>query len=400
MGVGIMIEGDYHMPALLDRQIELLPAQQSLDAFEAILIPEAVHARLSAKCNLDCEFCERESWKRGDKEVEPDMSLEVWEALRDKFLPYVLGMEVCGLGEPTLARLFPQAASDVVDRGKILYFPTNGLFLGTKRVLDNVGEHPRVSVSVDAWDRDSYLRVRGGDWERLMSSVRVFRHEKPDAFLHSQYTAAQYNIDGLPEFVRLAADLGFNEVLMRFVQCHTIAREDVSLRYAEDRTERAIEAAMAIAEGAGIAFAAERRPYADRTLQSLPVNPIERLRRYLDFIPFAGGGSCATTTTKPACSPPVSQEAVGAPSPVIIRTRRVPRTTPEVMPTAFTPAALIGAANGDLWTCFAKHSVGDALEDDMPTVLARPRYQEFLHNRLSEQGALEDPRCRDCARVF
>jgi radical SAM protein with 4Fe4S-binding SPASM domain len=409
--------------------LRVLPTDPPLASWPVLLIPQAIHLRLAGTCNLACTFCERENWKTGDVEKEPDMPLEVWERARDKFMPNVRGVELAGLGEPTMVKLFPQVCRDIVKAKKQLYFPTNGYFLGMPQVLDNVGETPRVSLSLDAWDKESYKRIRGGDWSRVMKQVAVFRREKPRAFLHSQYTAGTYNIDGLPQFLQVAADIGIKEVIMRFVQNHTQAREDVSLRFAKDRTERAIEEARKVAEKEGIWFTAERRPYSKENPNAMDspkafVDPFEKLKRYLDFAPFdeppPGGGSgsgstCQSTgsssshksTTSGGGTTTTESDAIqlftiyDTGKPVIIRRPRRRRAIePSHKLTSFTPAALVVAADGELWTCFARHKLGNVFDNDMADIVASERYQAFLHRRESPETIGEEPTCKGCARVY
>jgi MoaA/NifB/PqqE/SkfB family radical SAM enzyme len=405
-----------------------------LSAYDYLLSPASVHVRLSAKCQYDCVFCERESWKYADKEPEKDMPEAVWNLVKEKFLPHVKGVEVCGLGEPTLSPLFPKVCRDILDAGKTLYFPTNGVSLGSKKIMDAVGDTPRVSVSLDAWDDESYKRVRGGDWKKVVSAVKKFRAAKPEAFLHSQFTAGTYNIDGLPQFMAAAADMGIQEVILRFVQAHTVAREDVSLRFAKDRTESAIIAASQIASERGIWFTAERRPYAeDEYVANSAGDDGEEAQalRYLSFVPMdavncAGGssngsnnpsggsnttGGTFTFTYGDTTVTLIDPNAVTE-SPEVIRTIKVPRKPSEYAaqsvdgggvdnkPVVVTDAAsIIIWDDGELTSCFAKHHIGDVHTDTLDSVVSNPRYQAFLQNRANGR-VLQENWCAHCPRNF
>ena len=391
--------------------IPLRTPDPSIELYNPLLAPSAVHVRLAAACNLSCEFCERASWKSGDKAPEKDCTPEVWDAVKAKYIPWVLGVELAGLGEPTLAKLFPIAASDTVAAGKTLYFPTNGYYLSTPQVLDSVGETPRVSISLDAWDAESYKRVRGGDWDLVMNSVRTFAREKPNAVLHSQFTAGTYNIDGLPQFVQVCAGLGIKDVLMRFVQAHTVAREDVSLRFAQDRTEAAIEAARSVAEREGIMFIAERRPYATYKPNSAhEQSPTDRLARYLDFVPFGAGLVQTTNCNAPTTTirsitvgsivnnfEPFSSTSVPK---VLRRLVATPSVSPDDRRVDYSPAAMVVAWDGELWSCFAGHVIGNALTTSMEDVILNPRYQTFLQNRQSSATLPLETWCQHCARCY
>jgi MoaA/NifB/PqqE/SkfB family radical SAM enzyme len=549
------------------QQIPVITPDPPISSYQMLLQPTSVHVRLSAKCDSDCVYCERESWKSGHKAVEHDMSEDVWERVLEKFVPHAAGVEVVGLGEPMLSKLFPRVCRDVIDAGKILYFATNGHFLDRPHVLAAVGDAPRVSVSIDAATPETYIKIgrgKAGDFERTIRAVKAFRRAKPSAFLHSQFTAGIYNIDELPQFIELAADLGIQEVLMRMVHDHAIAREDVSLRFHRQRTEAAIDAARAIARERGIWFTAERRPYAETQVMPMSVDdPTSRLRRYLDFVPMSAvvcpGDTCTTwvSSTSTAanatcyfhssatssagvtqltssynyftvCVNAVTQSSAGVPTAIAValttcttlyslsasnslthmsglyqvvdwcylnfntsilafagdltttistaqtaemyatsipgigivtevsfntsslstvvsggsfgangctttnyiqplsignivvlgpadrvlasprqsgdRSRLVVEPTGTVAPADQTvlptEAALIVAADGDCWSCFAQHVVGNVRTDTWDDIVRRPRYQAFLQRRANLNSTVwQEPWCMGCARV-
>lgn len=276
------------------RNLPIVGQDPPVASYDTLLAPRAVHLRLTTLCDAECNFCERVSWQQGDKEKEGDFTPEAWQQVKEKFLPYVEGVEAAGLGEPTLSKLFPVVAKDTLAAGKIFYFPTNGHFLDTK-LTDCLGDGTgvRASVSVDAGDAATYLKIGRGkkpeDYEKVWASIAAFGLKCPQAFLHSQFTASIDNIDGFPEFMRRAAEAGIKEVQFRFVQTHTIAREDVSLRFAKDRTEAALTAGWQVAHDAGVTLNAERRPYSEENPNAEPdkqTDATSRLKRYLDFAPM------------------------------------------------------------------------------------------------------------------
>jgi MoaA/NifB/PqqE/SkfB family radical SAM enzyme len=336
----------------------------------------------------------------------------VWKAIAEKYMPYVDGIELVGLGEPTLSAIFQMACLDVVGAGKKLYFATNGMTLGRKWLHEVVGETPTVSVSIDAWDAESYKMIRGEpswdaekQWKSLLDGIRAFRAAKPKARMHSQYTGQIANIDGLPSFIKLAASLGIQDVTLRSVHGHAVARENVSLRYERDRTERAIDAARAEAEKAGIMFIAERPAYSNLSMKS--GKRVGGVVRYLDFVPLDAATCPVTEAASTAAggggggggggAPPAGGFAERAAEPVVIRSKRKPRDIePEIVK---INQPVIVAASGECWSCFGRHVVGSVMDDDWLTLVRRPRYQEFLRNRATGQ-VLQDTWCRNCPRVM
>jgi MoaA/NifB/PqqE/SkfB family radical SAM enzyme len=245
-----------------------------------------------------------------------------------------------------------------------------------------------------SWDAEK-------QWKKLLDGIRAFRAAKPKARMHSQYTGQVANIDGLPQFIKLAASLGIQDVTLRPVHGHAVARENVSLRYERDRTERAIDAARAEAEKAGIMFIAERPAYSELSVK--PGKRVGGVVRYLDFVPLSFGTCPVTEATSTAGGgggavvPPGGGFAEGSAEPIVIRSKRKPRDIePEIVK---INQPVIVAANGECWSCFGRHVVGNVLDDDWLTLVRRPRYQEFLRNRATGQ-ILQDTWCRNCPRVM
>jgi sulfatase maturation enzyme AslB (radical SAM superfamily) len=89
--------------------------------------------------------------------------------------------------------------------------------------------------------------------------------------------------------------------------------------------------------------------------------------------------------------------AAGDVEPVVLRSVRAAREVEPVIVRCVQP--LIVAANGDCWSCFGRHVVGNVLTDDWRTLVRKPRYQEWLRNRATGQ-ALQDTWCRNCPRVM
>jgi MoaA/NifB/PqqE/SkfB family radical SAM enzyme len=123
-------------------------------------------------------------------------------------------------------------------------------------------------VSLDAANAKSYVAVRGKDYfKRILKNVRAFRelqqregkdHPRVSAWL----TGLRETIAELPEFVKVAAEIGVKEVyLQRLVFFETdsigLARPDQALYEQLNREEAGqIEKATALAKSLGMTFSA------------------------------------------------------------------------------------------------------------------------------------------------
>ena len=288
--------------------------------------PRSVHVRIAAGCNLGCVFCERENLpesspgtgrrKRGtltftdgraDLPIEKDMELGTWELVKEKLMPHTENMELGGLGEPTLGKLFPQAASEIVAAGKSLFFFTNGHYLHLGRVLDAVGDAPHVSVSMDAGTPETYARIRKGDLSKLIESTGTFRAEKPLARMDSQFTAIADNIEDIPRWVELCAKLGIGrtehgeQLLLVGADHHATSRVDQSVRFHKDRTLAALNEAVAIAQREGLWLMSRLPAFSELNPNAgIDGSDPRKLRRWADLMfygdnPCGGGGTTGGT---------------------------------------------------------------------------------------------------------
>lgn len=284
-----------------------------------VFLPRSVHVRIAAGCNLGCIHCERENLPmagptgrrkrdtltfadgRADLNLEKDMSLEIWDLVKTKLFDHTDTIELGGLGEPTLGKIFPTAAADVLAAGKQLFFFTNGHFLNLPRVLEAVGDTPHISISIDAGTPETYKSFRKGELSALIESVKGFRAAKPNAKLDSQFTATTDNIDDLPAFVELCAELGIGrfhageQILVVGADHHATSRVDKSIRFAKDRTLEAVNKARAIAEANGLYLLAQLPRFSELNANAAVDGSDPRaLRRWADLM-FYGDNPCGGT---------------------------------------------------------------------------------------------------------
>ncbi|HEX3342020.1 MAG TPA: radical SAM protein [Pseudolabrys sp.] len=180
--------------------------------------PVCVYLEITNRCNLLCTTCPRTY-----EELEPpaDMSWDLFRSIVDQ-LPDLARAVLHGVGEPMLVADLPRMVTYLKDRGIYVLFNTNGTVLSERngRALIAAGLD-ELRVSLDASNRASFKAIRGRDYfNRIMRNVRAFRelqeregHTRPQ--VSAWLTGLKETVEELPAFVKLAAEIGVQEVYLQ-----------------------------------------------------------------------------------------------------------------------------------------------------------------------------------------
>ena len=227
--------------------------------------PVCLYLETTNRCNLLCTTCPRTY-----AELEPpaDMSWDLFKSIVDQ-IPALQRAVLHGVGEPMLVKNLPRMVRYLKDRGTYVLFNTNGTVLNERngRALIEA-ELDELRVSLDAANAASFRAIRGKDYfNRILKNVRAFRalqeregHEKPR--VSAWLTGLRETIEELPEFVKVAAEIGVREVYLQrlvFFNENAIghARPDQALYEQTTRDEsELIERASALARSLGMTFSA------------------------------------------------------------------------------------------------------------------------------------------------
>ena len=224
--------------------------------------PVCLYLETTNRCNLPCGTCPRTF-----EELEPpaDMSWELFTQIVDQF-PRIERVVLHGVGEPMMVRDLPKMIRYLKDRGTYVLFNTNGTLLN-RRKGDELIEAglDELRVSLDAAEPATFKIVRGLDrFDRIVKNVREFtRHQRQQKLTKPRVslwiTGLRETLPQLPAFVRLAHDLGVEEVylqrLVYFPEGQGLARPASSLFEQIDADEdRLIREAEELARTLGVSF--------------------------------------------------------------------------------------------------------------------------------------------------
>jgi len=198
--------------------------------------PVCLYLETTNRCNLLCTTCPR---TYEDLEPPADMSWALFTRIVDQF-PNISRVVLHGIGEPMMVKDLPRMVRYLKDRGTYVLFNTNGTLLRPKkgRELIDAGLD-ELRVSLDAAEAKAFQLVRGRDWfGRIVRNIRDFVELKRSAGaanprLSLWLTGLRETLEQLPDFIRLAADLGVPEVhlqrLVHFPEGQGLARPESSL---------------------------------------------------------------------------------------------------------------------------------------------------------------------------
>ena len=317
--------------------------------------PVCLYLEVTNRCNLLCDTCPRTF-----EALEPpaDMSWELFTRIVNQ-VPNIARVVLHGVGEPMLVKDLPRMVRYLKDRGTYVLFNTNGTLLRPKKFQDMIDTGlDEMRVSLDAADRESYLRVRGKDFfHRIVRDVGKFTAYQQATGATTPrvslwLTGTKETIDQLPAFVRLAATVGVKEVhLQRLVfdeAGYGMARAENSL-FESTRAEElaAIREAEAIGLELGVTLNA-----------SGATEPGISLKRQSESQPWS------------TCRRPWSLMYFTAHG--------------RALPCCIAPFSLRG---------YSQYTLGDATQQTLSEIWNSPTYRDFRSSLLSEKPPAP---CQNC----
>ena len=167
---------------------------------------------LTTICNLRCKTCYNPFLQQKALSVKDFLYiLEQGSALAKHLRLDGLWLTISG-GEPFMHPDILTLLRTARDRGVVgIAIITNGT-LFTNEIYHEINrlKIDEVMISIDGGNRETHDDNRGaGAYDRMISGVRGLHRECPTIFTGSTLTLTSKNIDQIPEYAKLAFDLGF-----------------------------------------------------------------------------------------------------------------------------------------------------------------------------------------------
>jgi len=181
-------------------------------------LPRSLYLETTNRCDSKCQTCIRTF-----QTLEPpkDLTLAELKQIVDQF-PVLDRVVLHGIGEPLLNRELFAMIAYLKAKGAAVLFNSDAISLTPKRAIQLIESGlDEYRVSMDAATRETYRKIRGVDqFDRVIENVRelidlqeMLEQKAPRVSLW--FTAMRANIEELPAFVRLAAEIGVQEVYVQ-----------------------------------------------------------------------------------------------------------------------------------------------------------------------------------------
>ena len=217
--------------------------------------PRRLVFELTNACNLNCVMCGRNA-----ADFKPTVfDMDVFRSF-EPLMDVVEEVTLMGWGEPTIHPNFIEMLEIVNRHDARKYFCTNGMNLG--KIKDAIFDYyvDVFAVSLDGATDETNSRISRGSkidviTENLKEIVRIKKERGLKyPWINFVFCAMRSNLHELPDLIRLAAEIGIEEVKVVYL---TVFGEDLmneSLWGHEDEIRNVFEEATEIGENLGIAL--------------------------------------------------------------------------------------------------------------------------------------------------
>jgi radical SAM protein with 4Fe4S-binding SPASM domain len=182
-------------------------------------------------------------------------------------LPELERIFLHGIGEPLLNKELFEIIGHLKSRGVCVLFNSNGILLDDHRqhALIQAGLD-ELRISLDAASAQGYQKIRNSDkFEQIVENLKSFvllqKHQRvTHPKLSLWFLGTQDNIAELPDFVKLAAEIGVEEVyLQRLVyfqddKGYGLAKGSMTLQDSTNGSSELVEQSQDVAAKLGVQF--------------------------------------------------------------------------------------------------------------------------------------------------
>ncbi len=280
-------------------------------------LPTQVYLEVTNRCNSLCVSCPLTYDHFLRFEPKHHLSWAQFRQVVDQ-IPQIERAVLHGIGEPLLNPELPRFIAHLKARGAHVLFNTNGVLLDERRgdALVEAGLD-ELRVSLDAVTPELYRTLRGIDkLPQILTNLRNFleRHrEQPQPRVSLWMVGMQENIEQLPAFVRLGAELGVPEVYLqrlvyfgggeRIADDATMVAEQSLFSALEQRQAELMTTCEALATELGLVFRASGATTPHESVAVQGAHPWQGCNRPWSLIYVTANGNLLPCCIAPFASP-------------------------------------------------------------------------------------------------
>lgn len=217
--------------------------------------PRRLVLELTNACNLNCVMC-----GRNNAAFQPTMfDMDIFRSL-EPLMDTIEEVTLMGWGEPTIHPQFTEMLETIHKHHARKYFCTNGMNLNKIKQAIFDYEVDIFAVSVDGATEETNDRIRRGSKLSIITKdLKDIVSEKKERglsypYINFVFCAMKSNLHELPDLVRLAADIGLEEVKVVYL---TVFGEDMlneSIWGLENDVKDVFEKAIKLGDELGISL--------------------------------------------------------------------------------------------------------------------------------------------------
>lgn len=215
--------------------------------------PRRLVFELTNACNLNCVMC-----GRNDAYFKPTIFNIDWINKFNDVLNKVEEVTLMGWGEPTMHPQFINILEKLNKYNVRKYFCTNGMKLGELRDPIFQNKVDIIAVSLDGANEETNNKIRkGSDFNKIIEYLKDIVEEKKRRninypYINFVFTAMKSNFHQIPDMVKLAHEVGIEEVKIVYLTVFSERMLEESLYNCQDDVNLVFNEAIRLAEELGI----------------------------------------------------------------------------------------------------------------------------------------------------
>ena len=225
--------------------------QEEMDSNNTILksYPQRLVLELTNACNLKCIMCGRD-----EAEFKPTLFKLDYLKKMEHILYTIEEVTLFGWGEPTMHPQFIDILKYLHNFPVRKYFVTNGMKLD--QIKDAIFNYQVdiIAVSIDGANAETNDRIRaGGNFNTIVNNIKKIQDEKRKRNLSYPYmnfvmALMDSNIEQLPDLIKLAYEIGLEEVKGVYLTTFTKNLLNESLYNKQDKVVKIFDESEKIAK--------------------------------------------------------------------------------------------------------------------------------------------------------